>query len=52
MWLWPNLRHYSEVFMEGATKIMKKFYRNKSPKRDVNPQPPEYEEAALNPYVQ
>jgi hypothetical protein len=41
---WPNLRYYPGICMEGLRKTTKPLSRDsRSPGRDLNPGPPEYE---------
>jgi hypothetical protein len=45
---WPNLRYYPDICLEGLrkkTKNLSQFIR--SPGRDLNPGPPEYEAEVL-----
>jgi hypothetical protein len=41
---WPNLRYYPGICLEGLRKTTKNLSQdNRSPGRDLNPGPPEYE---------
>jgi hypothetical protein len=41
---WPNLRYYPVIRLKGLKKTMKPLSRDsRSPGRDLNPVPPEYE---------
>jgi hypothetical protein len=45
---WPNLRYYNGIFLEGLRKTTKNLSRDsRSPGRDLNPRPPEYESGVL-----
>jgi hypothetical protein len=42
--LWPNLRYYLSICLEGLIKTTKNLRPDsRSPGRDLNPGPPEYE---------
>jgi hypothetical protein len=46
--LWPNLRYYTEIFLEGLRKAIKIFIQeSRSPDQDMNPRLPEYEAVML-----
>jgi hypothetical protein len=46
--LWPNLRYYTEIFLEGLRKAIKNFSQDsRSPDQDMNPRLPEYEAVLL-----
>jgi hypothetical protein len=45
---WPNLRYYPGICLEGLRKTTKNLTQdNRSPGRDLNPGPPEYEAGVL-----
>jgi hypothetical protein len=45
---WPNLRYYPGICLEGLTKTTKNLSQHsRSPGRDLNPGPPEYEAGVL-----
>jgi hypothetical protein len=46
--LWPNLRSYPGIYLEGLRKTMKTLSQDSQfPGRDLNPGPPEYEAGVL-----
>jgi hypothetical protein len=46
--LWPNLRYYPGIFVDGLKKTMKNLSQNSwSPGRDLNLGPLEYEAGVL-----
>jgi hypothetical protein len=46
--LWSNVSHYPDICMEGLRKITKDLSLNsRSPGRDLNPRPPEFEAGVL-----
>jgi hypothetical protein len=45
---WPNLRYYSGICLEGLRKTTKNLSQDsRSPGRDLDPGPPEYEAGVL-----
>jgi hypothetical protein len=47
-WLWPNLRYYLGIHLEGLMKTMIILSQDSwSPSQDSNPGPPEYEAVVL-----
>jgi hypothetical protein len=50
---WPNLRYYPSICLEGLRKTTKNLSQDtRSPVRDLNPGPPEYEEGVLTTQLQ
>jgi hypothetical protein len=46
--LWPNFRYYLGICLEGLRKTTKNLSQvSRSPGRDLNPGPPEYEAGVL-----
>jgi hypothetical protein len=45
---WPNLSYYTDICLEELWKTKKKLFQDsRSPGRDLNPGPPEYEAGVL-----